>query len=75
MASCALLFEADAYNPQPLGITPPSTANPNNVSLLDNIQKLHLDVQRIIPVHYPADNRPITVAEVTRWAGLASAHE
>jgi glyoxylase-like metal-dependent hydrolase (beta-lactamase superfamily II) len=64
-----VLFEADAYNPQPVSATPPSPASPNNLSLLDNIQRLHLDVQRIIPVHYPADNRAITVAELTRWAG------
>ena len=64
-----VLFEADAYNPQPVGATPPSPASPNNLSLLDNIQRLHLDVQRIIPVHYPADNRAITVTELTSWAG------
>ncbi len=32
-------------------------------------RRLHLDVQRIIPVHYPADNRAITVAELTSWVG------
>jgi glyoxylase-like metal-dependent hydrolase (beta-lactamase superfamily II) len=64
-----VLFEADGYNPQPVGATPPSPANPTNLSLLDNIQQLHLDVQRIVPVHYPVDNRVVTVAELTRWAG------
>ena len=64
-----ILFEADAYNPSPLGTPPPSPASPNNLSLLDNIQRLHLDVRRIIPVHYPADNRLITVAEVNQWVG------
>ena len=38
-------------------------------SLLDNIQRLKLDVQRIVPVHYPADNRVVTMAELTRWVG------
>jgi hypothetical protein len=23
----------------------------------------------VIPVHYPADNRVVTLAELTRWAG------
>jgi glyoxylase-like metal-dependent hydrolase (beta-lactamase superfamily II) len=64
-----VLFEADGYNPQPVGATPPSPASPTNLSLLDNIQQLHLDVQRIVPVHYPADSRVVTVAELTRWAG------
>ena len=27
------------------------------------------DVQRIVPVHYPADNRPIAMTELARWAG------
>jgi glyoxylase-like metal-dependent hydrolase (beta-lactamase superfamily II) len=64
-----VLFEADGYNPQPIGATPPNPANPTNLSLLENIQRLHLDVQRVIPVHYPADNRVVTLAELTRWAG------
>jgi glyoxylase-like metal-dependent hydrolase (beta-lactamase superfamily II) len=64
-----VLFEADGYNPQPVGATPPNPASPTNLSLLDNIQRLHLDVQRIVPVHYPADNRVVTVPELTRWAG------
>lgn len=64
-----VLLEADAYNPQPVGSTRPNPANPNTLILLDNIQRLHLDVQRIIPVHYPADNRAITVAELASWAG------
>jgi glyoxylase-like metal-dependent hydrolase (beta-lactamase superfamily II) len=80
-----VLFEADAYNPSPLGSHRPDPASPNNLSLLDNIERLHLDVQRIIPVHYPADNRSVTVAEVEEWVGrrskqsnsggVASAHE
>jgi hypothetical protein len=41
------------------------------LSLADNIQRLKLDVQRIIPVHYPADNRVVTMAELTRWLGRA----
>jgi glyoxylase-like metal-dependent hydrolase (beta-lactamase superfamily II) len=64
-----VLFEADGYNPQPVGAAPPNPANPTNLSLLENIQRLHLDVQRVVPVHYPADNRVVTLAELTRWAG------
>jgi glyoxylase-like metal-dependent hydrolase (beta-lactamase superfamily II) len=64
-----VLFEADAYNPQPVGAARPSPANPSSVSLLDNILRLNLNVKRIIPVHYPADNRNITLAELTQWVG------
>lgn len=64
-----LLFEADAYNPQPAGATAPNPPNPFNVSLLENIQRLGLDVERIVPVHYPADGRTVTLAELRRWAG------
>ena len=64
-----VLLEADGYNPQAATATPPSQASPYTASLLDNIQRLKLDVQRIVPVHYPADNHVVTMAELTRWAG------
>ena len=34
------------------------------MSLWDNLDRLHLDVDRIIPIHYPADNRKTTMAEL-----------
>ena len=64
-----VLLEADAYNPQPITATPPSPPSPYTTSLVDNIQRLKLDVQRIVPVHYPADNRPVTMAELLKWVG------
>jgi glyoxylase-like metal-dependent hydrolase (beta-lactamase superfamily II) len=64
-----VLLQADAYNPQAATATPPNPPSPYNVALLDNIQRLKLDVQRIIPVHYPADNRAVTVAELSKWVG------
>jgi glyoxylase-like metal-dependent hydrolase (beta-lactamase superfamily II) len=64
-----VLLEADGYNPQAATATPPSPPSPFTTSLLDNIQRLKLDVQRIVPVHYPADNRVVTMTELTRWAG------
>lgn len=64
-----VLLEADGYNPQPATATAPNPPSPFNVSLLDNILRLKLDVQRIVPVHYPADNRVVTVAELTKWVG------
>jgi glyoxylase-like metal-dependent hydrolase (beta-lactamase superfamily II) len=69
-----VLLEADGYNPQPATATPPSPPSPFTVSLLDNIRRLKLDVQRIVPVHYPADNRVVTMAELTKWVGRTPTH-
>ena len=67
-----VLLQADAYNPaaQP-NAQPPATPSPYNLALIANVERLKLDVQRIIPVHYPADNRVVTMAELTRWLGRA----
>ena len=67
-----VLFEADAYNPQPTSATPPNPPSPFTTNLLDNIDRLKLDVQRVVPVHYPADNRVITVAEIRKWVGKST---
>ena len=64
-----VLLEADGYNPQAPNATPPSPPSPFTLSLLDNIRRLKLDVDRIVPVHYPADNRVVTMAELTKWVG------
>ena len=66
-----VLLEADGYNPQAVTATPPSPSSPYTLGLADNIQRLKLDVQRIVPVHYPADNRMVTMAELNRWLGRA----
>lgn len=67
-----VLLEADAYNPQPANATPPSPPSPYTLALVANIERLKLDVNRIIPVHYPADNRVVTRAELMRWIGKAN---
>jgi glyoxylase-like metal-dependent hydrolase (beta-lactamase superfamily II) len=67
-----VLLEADGYNPQPANVQPPSPPSPYTLSLLDNIRRLKLDVQRIVPVHYPADNRVVTMAELTKWVGRSA---
>jgi glyoxylase-like metal-dependent hydrolase (beta-lactamase superfamily II) len=69
-----VLLEADGYNPQPANATPPNPPSPYTVSLLDNIRRLKLDVKRIVPVHYPADNRVVTMDELTKWVGRPSTH-
>jgi len=68
-----VLVEADAYNPAAQPNAPaPATPSPYNLALVANIERLKLDVDRIIPVHLPADNRVITRAELMRMVGKAS---
>jgi glyoxylase-like metal-dependent hydrolase (beta-lactamase superfamily II) len=46
-----LLIEADAFTPPPPNTTPPSTPNANHVNLIENIERLKLSVDRILPLH------------------------
>ncbi len=46
-----LLIEADAYTPGPPNAPPPATPNANNVNLVENIERLKLPVERILPLH------------------------
>ena len=65
-----ILLEADAYNPSAQPPTGPAAViSPYNISLLDNVARLKIEVERIIPVHYAGDNRIVTMAEVRRVAG------
>jgi len=65
-----VLLEADGFNPPPQPVTQtPATISPYNQSLVANIERLKLDVQRIIPVHLPADNRKITMQELLKTIG------
>jgi len=68
-----VLLEADGWNPQAVTAVAPNPPSPYTVSLLDNIQRLKLDVQRIVPVHYPADNRVVTFTDLTKWVGRPGA--
>ncbi len=65
-----VLYQADAYNPP---AQPPTAAaaviSPYTVSLVETIERLKLQVERIIPVHYPADNRKVNTAELLKVIG------
>jgi len=68
-----ILVEADSFNPPAQAdAPPPATVNPANVTLLDNINRLKLDVETIVPVHYPPDSRKVTMAELRRAVGQRS---
>lgn len=65
-----VLLEADGFNPAARPATQaPASISPYTASLAANIERLHLDVQRIIPVHYPADNREVPVSELMMAVG------
>lgn len=65
-----ILVEADSYNPppQPPAAAPPSIS-PYTANLAEVIDRLKLDVKRVIPVHYPSDNRVVSFAELQKMAG------
>ena len=46
-----VLIEADAYTPQAAGMPPPTVPNANHVNLVQNIERLGLNVDRILPLH------------------------
>ncbi len=68
-----VLVEADAYNPPPQPpAKAPATISPYNASLAANIDRLKLDVQRIVPIHYAADNRQVKMPELLTALGKAN---
>jgi len=65
-----ILVEADAFNPPAqANAPPPATPTANNTNLVENLDRLKLDVETIIPIHYPADSRKVTIAELNRAVG------
>jgi glyoxylase-like metal-dependent hydrolase (beta-lactamase superfamily II) len=63
-----LLIEADAYTPAPPDTPPPTQANPFSVNLVENIERLKLEVNQILPLH----GRVVPLAELLKAIGRAS---
>jgi glyoxylase-like metal-dependent hydrolase (beta-lactamase superfamily II) len=63
-----LLIEADAYTPGAPNAAPPSTPNPTNVNLYDNIERLKLAIDQILPLH----GRKVPLAELQKWIGKST---
>jgi glyoxylase-like metal-dependent hydrolase (beta-lactamase superfamily II) len=64
------LIEADEFNAPAKRLTaPPARINSYEVNLLANVEGLGLDVDRIIPIHPPADGRMVSLAELRFAAG------
>ena len=64
-----VLLEADEFNVGQANAPKPETVNPYHSNLVANIERLKLDVDRIIPIHLPGDNRKVTMAELRTAAG------
>jgi len=64
-----VLIEADEFNVGAANTPTPAQINPYHTNLLANIERLHLDVDRIIPIHLPGDNRKVTMAELYTATG------
>ncbi|MBI4459047.1 MAG: MBL fold metallo-hydrolase [Acidobacteria bacterium] len=63
-----ILIQADTFTPPAPGAPPPATVSPFTANLYENIERLGLLVQRIVPIH----GRVATLAELRRAAGRAS---
>ncbi len=63
-----LLIEADAYTPPPPSSPPPSPPSPFTVGLVDNIGRLGLTVDRLLPLH----GRIVPLADLNQAAGRAN---
>jgi glyoxylase-like metal-dependent hydrolase (beta-lactamase superfamily II) len=55
-----LLIEADVFTPGPPNSPPPAQANPNHLTLVANLERLKLSVDRILPLH----GRVVPLAEL-----------
>lgn len=65
-----VLIEADEFNvPGQVATAPPATINQYQVNLMANIERLKLNVDRIIPIHLPADNRKVSLSELKMSIG------
>lgn len=67
-----VLIEADEFNVlgNPAPTTPAANPNQYQVNLLANIERLKLNVDRIIPIHLPTpDTRKVTMSELRLAAG------
>ena len=60
-----LLVEADVYNPPAPNAPPPASVNTNWVNLSDNIKRLSMNVDQILPLH----GRIMPLAELHKAIG------
>jgi glyoxylase-like metal-dependent hydrolase (beta-lactamase superfamily II) len=65
-----ILIQADGFTPPAVPATQaPAFISPYTQNLVTNIERLGLEIERIIPVHLPADGRKVTMAELFMAVG------
>jgi hypothetical protein len=62
-----LLVEADVYTPPPPNTPPPAQPNPVHVNLRDNIERLKLAVDQLLPLH----GRIVPLSDLLKAIGKA----
>ncbi len=60
-----LLSQADTYTPPPLAAPVTTTVNPNSINLADNIARLGLNVDQLLPLH----GRIVPLADLNKAIG------
>jgi glyoxylase-like metal-dependent hydrolase (beta-lactamase superfamily II) len=63
-----LLSQADAFTPPAPNARPPAAANPSSVNLADNIARLGLPVDQLLPLH----GRMVPLADLNKAIGRAN---
>jgi len=63
-----ILVEADVYTPAAPNATPPAQPSPVNVNFYENLERLKLDVDQILPAH----GRKVTLTDLKKWIGKAT---
>ena len=61
-------MEADVFTPPAPNAQLPSVPNPATVNLYENIERLHLDVVKIVPIH----GQIVPLAELQKAIGKKS---
>jgi hypothetical protein len=60
-----LLIQADAFTPAPPNAPLPAVVNPSTINLAENITRLNLTVDQLLPIH----GRIVPLAELQKAIG------
>ena len=66
-----ILFAGDGYNANvPANNPTPNPVGPYTVNMVENLRRLNLDIDRIVSIHLPPDDRRVTMQELLKAAGM-----